>query len=256
LSAPPASAEDLFQYLLGLGDTSLVLGHRLSEWCGHGPAMEEDLALANVALDLIGHARMLLQYAGRVEGKGRSEDDLAYLRDGREYRNLLLVEQPNGHYGDTMARQFLFDAFAVELWEDLRRSRDADLAAIAAKAVKEHHYHWRHSSGWVVRLGDGTAESHARMQASLERLWMYTGELFAADGVEIAMRDAGVGADLEAIAARWNARIDPVLAEATLTRPVERWMQRGGKSGRHGEHLGHLLAQMQSVHRAHPGAQW
>jgi ring-1,2-phenylacetyl-CoA epoxidase subunit PaaC len=256
LSVAPARAEDLFEYLLRLGDTSLVLGHRLSEWCGHGPALEEDLALANVALDLIGQARMLLEYAGSVEGKGRSEDDLAYLRDGREYRNVLLAEQPNGHYGDTIARQFLFDAWAVELWGDLVRSSDAQLAAIAAKAVKEHAYHWRHSSGWLIRLGDGTEESHGRMQASLENLWPFTGELFAADAIDLAMRDAGVAPDLQALVPRWNARIAPVLAEATLARPADGWMQRGGKTGRHSEHLGHLLAVMQSVHRAHPGARW
>jgi ring-1,2-phenylacetyl-CoA epoxidase subunit PaaC len=251
-----ASGGELFEYLLRLGDTSLVLGHRLSEWCGHGPALEEDLALANIALDLIGQARLLLEYAGKVEGRGRSEDDLAYLRDGREYRNLLLVEQPNGHYGDTIARQFLFDAFAVELWGDLSRSSDVQLAAIAAKAVKEHEYHWRHSSGWLIRLGDGTEESRAKMQASLERLWIYTGEMFADDEVEQAVRSGGIGPDVAALAPRWNARIDPVIADATLTRPVAGWMQRGGKQGRHSEHLGHLLAEMQSVHRAHPGAKW
>ena len=246
----------LFEYLLRLGDTNLVLGHRLSEWCGHGPAPEEDLALANIALDLIGQARMLLQYAGTVEGLGRSEDDLAYLRDGRDYRNLLLAEQPNGHYGDTIVRQFLFDAFAVELWSDLTRSGDAQLAAIAAKAVKEHQYHWRHSSGWIVRLGDGTDESHAKMQASLERLWPYTGEMLSADAVDEAMRDARIGPDLLAVAPRWSSRVSAVLAEATLTRPEDGWMQQGGKSGRHSEHLGHLLAEMQSVHRAYPGASW
>jgi ring-1,2-phenylacetyl-CoA epoxidase subunit PaaC len=246
----------LFEYLLRLGDTNLVLGHRLSEWCGHGPAPEEDLALANIALDLIGQARMLLQYAGTVEGLGRGEDDLAYLRDGRDYRNLLLAEQPNGHYGDTIVRQFLFDAFAVELWADLTHSSDAQLAAIAAKAVKEHQYHWRHSSGWVVRLGDGTDESHGKMQASLERLWPYTGEMLSADPVDEAMRDARIGPDLLAIVPRWNSRVSAVLAEATLARPEDGWMHRGGKSGRHSEHLGHLLAEMQSVHRAYPGATW
>jgi ring-1,2-phenylacetyl-CoA epoxidase subunit PaaC len=246
----------LFEYLLRLGDTQLVLGHRLSEWCGHGPALEEDLALANIALDLIGQARMLLQYAGTVEGLGRSEDDLAYLRDGRDYRNLLLAEQPNGHYGDTIVRQFLFDAFAVELWADLTHSSDAQVAAIAAKAVKEHQYHWRHSSGWMVRLGDGTDESHGKMQASLERLWPYTGEMLSADEIDEAMRDARIGPDLATIAPRWSSRISAVLAEATLTRPEDGWMHRGGKRGRHSEHLGHLLAEMQSVHRAYPGASW
>ena len=251
-----ASGTELFQYLLRLGDTSLVLGHRLSEWCGHGPALEEDLALANIALDLIGQARLLLQYAGTVEGIGRSEDDLAYLRDGRDYRNFLLVEQPNGHYGDTIARQFLFDAFAVELWADLTRSSDAHIAAVAGKAIKEHQYHWRHSSGWMIRLGDGTDESHARMQAALEQLWPYTGEMLTPDDVDKAMHAAGIGPDLAAIEPRWNARVAAVLTESTLTRPDDGWMQRGGKTGRHSEHLGHLLAEMQSVHRAYPGATW
>jgi len=251
-----ASGTVLFQYLLRLGDTSLVLGHRLSEWCGHGPALEEDLALANIALDLIGQARLLLQYAGTVEGIGRSEDDLAYLRDGRDYRNLLLVEQPNGHYGDTIARQFLFDAFAVELWADLTRSSDAHIAAVAGKAIKEHQYHWRHSSGWMIRLGDGTDDSHARMQAALEQLWPYTGEMLTPDDVDEAMRAARIGPDLAAIEPRWNARVGAVLTESTLARPDDGWMQRGGKTGRHSEHLGHLLAEMQSVHRAYPGATW
>jgi len=246
----------LFEYLLRLGDTNLVLGHRLSEWCGHGPALEEDLALANIALDLIGQARMLLQYAGTVEGCDRSEDDLAYLRDGRDYRNLLLAEQPNGHYGDTIVRQFLYDAFAVELWQELTHSADTQLAAIAAKAIKEHQYHWRHSSGWIIRLGDGTEESHERMQDSLARLWPYTGEMLSADDVDDAMREARIAPDLAAIAPRWSARIAAVLAEATLARPEDGWMQRGAKTGRHSEHLGHLLAQMQSVHRAYPGATW
>lgn len=255
-AASSSSGAGLFEYLLRLGDTSLVLGHRLSEWCGHGPQLEEDLALANIAIDLIGQARMLLQYAGEVEGRGRSEDDLAYLRDGREYRNLLLVELPNGHYGDTVARQFLYDAFAMELWSDLTRSRDERLAAIAGKAVKEHEYHWRHSSGWMIRLGDGTEESHAKMQASLERLWPYTGELYTPDAVDEAMHAAGIAPDLAAIATRWRARIAPVLAEATLVRPEDGWMQKGGKTGRHSEHLGRMLAEMQSLHRAYPGAKW
>jgi ring-1,2-phenylacetyl-CoA epoxidase subunit PaaC len=251
-----APREQLFEYLLRLGDTSLVLGHRLSEWCGHGPQLEEDLALANIALDLIGQARLLLQYAGTVEGGGRTEDDLAYLRDGREYRNLLLAELPNGHYGDTIARQVLYDAFALELWTELTRSRDAQLAAIAGKAVKEQQYHWRHSSGWTIRLGDGTDESHAKMQASIDRIWTYTGEMLTPDVVDEAMRESGVGPDLNAIASRWSVRLDTLFAEATLARPPDGWMQRGGKAGRHSEHLGYLLAEMQSVHRAHPGASW
>jgi ring-1,2-phenylacetyl-CoA epoxidase subunit PaaC len=246
----------LVEYLLRLGDTSLVLGHRLSEWCGHGPALEEDIALTNIALDLVGQARLFLGYAGEVEGEGRGEDDLAYLRDVLDYRNLLLVERPNGDFAHTMARQFLFDAFNVELMAGLARSRDERLAAIAAKALKEVTYHVRHSSEWVIRLGDGTGESRARMEAALDDLWAYTGEMFAMDDVDEAMVAAGIGVDLAALKPDWDRRVDGVLAEATLARPADGWMQSGGKRGRHGEHLGYLLAEMQFLQRAYPGATW
>ncbi len=253
-----ARNEALFDYLLRLGDTSLVLGHRLSEWCGHGPALETDMALTNVALDLIGQARQFLTYAGEVEGRGRSEDDLAYLRDAHGYRNLLLVELPNDEdFARTIARQFLFDAFHVELMAGLAAgSRDGRLAGIAAKAVKEASYHARHSSEWMIRLGDGTETSHRKIQAALDDLWMYTGEMFAADDVDRAMAAAGIGADLAALKPRWDERVDEILTEATLQRPEDGWMQAGGKVGRHTEHLGYLLAEMQFLQRAYPGAKW
>lgn len=249
-------AAPLVEYLLRLGDDRLILGHRLSEWTGHGPILEEDIATANMALDLIGQAAQLLKLAGQVEGKGRSEDDLAYFRDGTQYRNCLLVELPKGDFGDTMVRQFLFDAYSVLLWEALSNCGHADLAAIAGKAIKEDKYHLRHSSEWVVRLGDGTDESHARVRASLERLWPYTGELFLADDVDAAVASEGIIVDLGGIESRWNAMVDEVLKRATLTRPADVPMQRGGRRGRHTEHIGHLLATMQSVARAHPGATW
>lgn len=245
-----------FEYLVRLGDSSLVLGHRLSEWCGHGPAVEEDMALTNIALDLIGQARLLLTHAGEVEGAGRSEDDLAYLRDVLDYRNLLLVEQRNGDFAVTIARQFLFDAFHVDLMARLSESADERLAAIAAKSLKEVTYHLRHSSEWVIRLGDGTDESHARMQRALDDLWMYTGEMFAMDEVDEAMVAAGIGVDLAALEPGWGRRVDEVLEAATLRRPEDAWMHTGGKRGRHTEHLGYLLAEMQFLQRAHPGATW
>ena len=252
-----ARNDALFDYLLRLGDTSLVLGHRLSEWCGHGPALETDMALTNVALDLIGQARQFLTYAGEIEGRGRSEDDLAYLRDAHGYRNLLLVELPNEDFARTIARQFLFDAFNVELMAGLAASsRDERLAAIAAKAVKEVSYHARHSSEWMIRLGDGTETSHRKIQAALDDLWMYTGEMFAVDEVDDAMVAAGIGVDLTELKSSWDQRVDEILTEATLQRPEDAWMQTGGKAGRHTEHLGYLLAEMQFLQRAYPGATW
>ncbi|MEX2180552.1 MAG: 1,2-phenylacetyl-CoA epoxidase subunit PaaC [Gemmatimonadaceae bacterium] len=248
--------EPLVEFLLRLGDDRLVLGHRLSEWTGHGPILEEDIATANVALDLIGQATLLLKLAGAAEGQGRDEDALAYFRDGVEYRNCLLVEQPNGDFGDTMVRQLLFDTYSVLLWEALAKCGHAELAAIAAKALKEGKYHLRHSSEWVVRLGDGTAESHARVQGSLDRLWRYTGELFDRDEVDDRVAAHGIGVDTAGIERRWEAMVRDVLARATLERPADGPMQRGGRRGRHSEHLGHLLATMQSVARAHPGASW
>ncbi|NYZ14982.1 phenylacetate-CoA oxygenase subunit PaaC [Azospirillum sp. RWY-5-1] len=246
----------LVDYALRLGDTSLVLGHRLSEWCGHAPELEEDLALANMALDLVGHARMWLAFAGETEGKGRDEDRLAYHRDGFDYRNHLLVEQPNRDFGHTIARQFLHDAWSVGLYERLASSANPEVAGIAAKAVKEVRYHLRHSGEWVVRLGDGTEKSRAIMADAFDRLSRYTDEMFEADGVERTLTAAGIAPDPEELRAGWEARVDAVLAEATLSRPAIHGRQTGGRSGRHTEHLGHLLAEMQFLQRAYPGATW
>ncbi len=254
----------LFQYLLRLGDSPLILAQQLGAWVGKGPALEEDIALTNVGLDLLGQARLWLTCAGEVEarlgGAGRSEDELAFTRDGGEFRNLLLVEQPNGSYADTMARQFLFDTWHLLALRALLPSRDARVAAIADKAAREVAYHVERSGDWVVRLGDGTPESHARMQAAIDGLWMYTGEMFVPDAVELALIDAGVAADVRALEAPWRRHVDAVLAEATLSVPQNGWMQggggRGGKQGVHTEHLGHLLAEMQFLQRAYPDAQW
>ena len=250
-------ANPLFEYLLRLGDDRLVLGHRLSEWCGHGPILEEDIALSNMALDLIGHATSLLALAGTVEGQGRDEDALAFFRDGTAYRNALLVEQPNGDFAVTMVRQFLFDAHSVLLWDQLSRASHAELAAIAAKSLKEDKYHLRHSSEWIVRLGDGTDESHARTQRALDSLWRYTAELFDHDAVNDAVAAHGITVDTAALRALWDGLVNDVLQRATLTRPADEAPQRrGGRRGMHSEHLGHMLATMQSVARAHPGASW
>ena len=239
-----------------LADDALILGHRLSEWSGKAPMLEEDIALSNLGLDLIGQARLFYTYAGEIEGKGRDEDALAYLRDEHAYTNLLLVEQPNGDFAATMMRHLLYAAFMHPYLQAMQHSKDARLAAIAAKAVKEMAYHVRHSAEWVIRLGDGTDESHARAQAALDDLWMYTGEMFdVADGERILV-GSGIAPDRTAINPAWDTTIDRVLAEATLKRPADRWMQIGGRAGRHTEHLGRLLAEMQVLHRAHPGAKW
>jgi ring-1,2-phenylacetyl-CoA epoxidase subunit PaaC len=247
----------LFEFLLRMGDNTLILGHRVSEWCGHAPVLEEDIALANTALDLIGQTQMWLGLAGEVEGQGRSADDLAFLRDVWDFRNLLLVEQPNGDFGQTILRQFLFDAWHVEILTALTRSRDERVAAVAAKAVKEASYHVERSAGTVIGLGDGTEESHARMQAALDRLWPYVAEMFNADEVDAAMVEARIAPDPERLRATVMQRMESVLTEATLTIPETRYAQLGGKSGkRHSEHLGHLLTQMQWLQRAYPGATW
>lgn len=243
-------------HLLRLADTSLVLGQRLGEWVGHGPALEEDLGLANTALDLVGQSRALLTYAGELEGRGRSEDDLAFLREEHEFYNLALAEQPNGDFGHTIVRQFLLDAWQHEVHAALAGSADVRLAAITAKALKETRYHVRYSGAWLVRLGDGTDESRARVQAALDALWSYTGELFEADEIDLAMQREGIGPDLPALRAAWLARVETVLAEATLDRPPDVPQLRWGKRGEHGESLGRLLAEMQYLPRAYPGAQW
>ena len=252
--------ENLFQYLLRLGDSPLILAQHLGEWVGHGPILEEDIAQANVGLDLLGQARLWLSYAGEVEGRfaphGRSEDELAFLRDSGEFRNLLLVEQPNGNFADTTARQFLFDAWHLQFLRALAHSRDVRIAEIAAKAVKEAAYHVERSSDWVIRLGDGTDESHAKMQAAIDDLWMYTGEMFIADAIELPLIDAGIAADVRAIEGPWREHVEEILCAGTLTVPGDAFMQQGGKRGVHTEHLGHLLSEMQVLPRSHPGAHW
>lgn len=246
----------LFDYLLRLGDDRLVLGHRLSEWCGHGPILEEDIALANISLDLIGEASLLLKLAASVEGKGRTEDALAYFRDAIEFRNALLVELPKGDFGFTIVRQFLFSVFSLLLMDALQKSRNTELSGIAAKALKESRYHVRHSAQWVVTLGGGTDESHERVQGALNDLWRYTGELFAANDVDRAVAASGDGVDPSTLEAAWRSQVVPVLERAGLQVPNVGYMQRGGRDGRHTEHLGHMLSEMQILARSHPGASW
>lgn len=245
------------EYLLRLGDSDLVLGQRLIAWIGHAPVLEEELALGNVALDLIGQARHWLSYAGEREGKGRDEDALAYFRQAHEFRNVLLAERPNDDFAVTMTRQFFYDVWHLELLRALSASNDERIAGIAAKAAREVAYHAERSREWVVRLGDGTAESHARMRRAVDLLWPYTGELFAPDAVDEAGARAGWGCNPAALRAPWQAAVEGTLREATLdVPPADAWMQSGGKSGRHGEELSYLLAEMQSVRRSVPGATW
>jgi ring-1,2-phenylacetyl-CoA epoxidase subunit PaaC len=247
---------DLATYALALADDALVLGHRLSEWSSHGPTLEEDIALSNLALDLIGQARLFYTLAGAAEGSGRSEDDLAYFRGDREYTNVLMVELPRGDFAFTMVRQLLYAALAQPYLAALAKSPEPRLAEIAAKAVKEMAYHVRHAAEWVVRLGDGTVESRRRTADALEELWPYTGELFETTDTEARLVAAGIVPDRAALKPAWDATIDMVLREATLTRPADGHMQRGGRKGLHSEHLGHMLAEMQVLARAHPGATW
>jgi ring-1,2-phenylacetyl-CoA epoxidase subunit PaaC len=257
--APRETPNALFEYLLRLGDDRLVLGHRLSEWCGHGPILEEDIALANVALDLLGQATMFLRLAGEVEGMGRDEDALAYFREAVEFRNCQLVELPKGDFAYTIARQFLFDVYAVVLLDALTGSTNASIAAIAAKSLKEAKYHVRHSGEWMLKLGDGTDESHRRAQQALDDLWRFTAELFTADAIDRELQAAGVAPDLTALAPSWDALVRDVLERATLTVPTlapRATTVRGGRTGAHTEFLGHLLAEMHIIARSHPGATW
>ncbi len=245
-----------FEYLLRLGDNALILGQRLGEWCGHGPVLEQDIAITNIALDLMGQARSLLEHAGNTEGKGRSEDDLAFLRDGWDFRNGLLLEQPNQDWAYTIVRQFLFDAFHYPLLQQLVHSKDEHLAAIAQKSLKEVAYHLRYSSEWMIRLGDGTEVSHQKMQTALDDLWMFSGELTTADEVDQIVHEAGIGADMEVVKTACTEKITTILKEATLQQPSSTWMQKGGKTGTHTEYLGYLLAEMQFMQRAYPGEKW
>jgi ring-1,2-phenylacetyl-CoA epoxidase subunit PaaC len=256
MSLAGESSRDLLSYLLRLGDTSLVLGQRLGEWIGHAPALEEDLGLANLALDLVGQARLLLTYAGEVEGAGRNEDALAFFRDAPQFMNLALVEQPNGDFAQTIVRQVLLDAWQLELYEGLSKSSDTRLAAIAAKALKESRYHFRFSSGWLIRLGDGTEESRRRAQDAVNSLWRFTDELFTPDEVDEQMAAVGIAPKLEELQPRWASNIEGVLREATLEQPVSARYPWHGKRGVHTEHLGHMLTEMQHLQRTYPGAQW
>lgn len=244
-------------YLLRLGDNALVLSQRLCELCGKGPALEEDMALTNVALDLLGQTRMWFEYAGELEGRGRDEDRLAYHRDAHDFKNCLLLEQPNGNYADTMMRQFFFDTWHYFLIRGLLSASDARIAAIAEKSLKEVTYHLRRSGDLVVRMGDGTALSHAKIQTAADELWMYSGEMFAYDEVDHAMVAQGIAPPASELREQWLAHVASIFAEATLTMPSpDAWMQSGGKQGRHSEHLGYLLAEMQFLQRAYPGVSW
>jgi ring-1,2-phenylacetyl-CoA epoxidase subunit PaaC len=248
--------EALFKYTLRLGDNALILGHRLSEWSSYAPILEEDLALTNIALDLIGRAQALLKYAAEVEGKGRTEDDLVFKRAERQFLNVLLLEQPNGDFAMTIARQIFNSTFELLLLEELSKSKDEMLAALAAKCLKEVKYHWRHAYDWLQRLGDGTDESHERMQKAINDHWMFTGELFEIDEVETILISGGIAVDTRLLHDKWLAKISDAITSATLTHPAEGYMQTGGRIGIHTENLGFILAEMQYLPRAYPDAKW
>lgn len=257
----------LIQYSLHLADDSLILGHRNSEWTGHGPILEQDIALSNIALDLIGQARNFYQYAAElINAQDQTdpesmtapvtEDHLAYLRDGWDFRNCLLAEQSNGDWAKTILRQFFFSAWHAAVYDKLAHSKDKTLAAIGAKSYKEVLYHLRWSSEWVIRLGDGTEESHTRMERAVDELWKFTGELYTPSPYELEMASAGIGPDLSALRPVWEEKVKEVFDEAGLSYPSPVWMQTGGKEGRHTEHLGYVLAEMQFLQRAYPGCEW
>ncbi|MFM9435717.1 ring-1,2-phenylacetyl-CoA epoxidase subunit PaaC [Janthinobacterium sp. CG_23.3] len=249
--------DDKVNYLLRLGDNALILSQQLSQLCGKGPAMEEDMALTNVALDLLGQTRLWLDYAGELEGLGRTEDQLAFLRDAHDFKNCLLLEQPNGNYADTIVRQFYFDTWHYFQLQGLAKSADPRIVEVAEKSLKEVTYHVRRSGDLVVRLGDGSADSHAKTQAAASRLWPYTGEMFRYDAVDQAMVAAGVAPAAEELRAQWLEHVGEIFAEATLAMPApDAWMQKGGKQGIHTEHLGFLLAEMQFLQRAYPNSEW
>ena len=244
------------EYILRIADNSLILGHRLSEWCGHGPVLEQDMAMTNIALDLVGQARSLYAFAAEVQNEGKTEDDLAFLRDVFDFKNLLLVEQPNGDFAYTVVRQFFFSAFQLPFYKELCHSSNEILRGVAEKAVKEVSYHLRWSSEWVIRLGDGTEESHRRIQKAVNDLWTYSGEAFMADDLDNWAVENGIGVDLNSIKPIFDKTVDDVLNEATLLKPTKNFMQSGGKQGTHSEHLGFLLAEMQFLQRAYPNSTW
>lgn len=246
----------LFEYVLRMSDDSLILSQRLSEWCGHGPILEEDIALTNISLDLLGQAISLYDLAGELEGAGRNHDQLAYLRYENEYKNVLLVEQPNGDFAMTILRQFFFDAFRLPLYEALMQSPIEQLAAIAAKSVKETRYHLKHTSEWVIRMGDGTEESHRRAQDAIDHLWRYTNELFYENEIDQMLQAEGKVPSLAAIHTQWLSTVSEVLNEATLQIPANNWKFDGGREGRHSEHMGYLLSDLQYMQRAYPNMEW
>lgn len=246
----------LINYSLRIADTSLILGQRLAEWCSNGPTLEEDLALTNVSLDLFGQARILLSYAAELMGEGATEDTLAYKRNEREFYNALITERPNGHFGDTIARSFLIDAFNYHFYTELKNSSDETIAAFAEKSLKEVTYHLRHSSEWIVRLGDGTDESHEKIKKSLDKLWSYTGDLFDMDEVDELLIADGIAVDKTKLKPLWNETINTVLKRAKLERPADGFMHKGSLNAIHSEHLGHLLCEMQYIPRAYPNAEW
>lgn len=247
---------ELLQYTLRLGDNALILGQRLTEWCGHGPILEQDIALSNIALDQLGQARMLMQYAAELKGGDATEDKMAFFRDITEYKNLLLLELENGDWGKTIARQFLFDTYNYFLYTELLSSKDDHIRAVAQKAIKEITYHAQWSAEWLIRLGDGTQESHDRIQESINDLWEWSGEMFTMDAIDEAMLEAGIGADLNKIKTDWEEKVSMILDMATLEKPEIGWMQSGGKQGEHTEYLGYLLAEMQHLPRMYPEASW
>lgn len=248
--------DHLFNFLLHLGDNALILGHRLSEMCGHGPILEQDMAVTNIALDLVGQSRNIFQYAAKLKGGDATEDSLAYLRDATAFKNVLLVEQKNGDFAKTILRQFFYDAYNYPLYQRLMKSSDSQLKAIAEKSIKEITYHLKWSSEWVIRLGDGTEESHQRINNAIEDLWPYIGELFKSVDYELACQEAGVMPNLDTIANDWKEEVQHIFSEAGLAIPEDGWSQDGGKRGVHSEHLGFLLADMQFLQRAYPGQEW
>lgn len=247
--------EALYNYTLRLADTNLILGQRLSEWTGHGPYLEEDLALTNIALDITGVAKSLYEYAEQQDNS-KTADDLAYFRNERQFMNLLITEQPNGDYAKTMVRQVIMDCFDVYFYQELAKSKDETLAGIAQKSIKEVTYHLRHSSAWLVRFGDGTEESHNRAQDALNNLWQYTGELFEMNEVDEVLIKEGIAVDLSAIKSKWEIHITELIAKATLQKPETTYTQTGSRKGLHTEHLGYILAEMQALPRMFPDAKW
>lgn len=250
------STDQLINYILHLADNALILGHRNSEWCGHGPILEQDIAISNISLDLIGQARNFYQYAALLKGDNSTEDGFAYFRDSKEFKNILLVELPKGDWAQTILRQFFFSAYQHLLFEKLKESKDEQIAAIAAKSLKEVTYHLRWSSEWVIRLGDGTEESHNRMLKAMDSLWSYTGEMFIPANYELQMLENGVGTDVTLVKENWMQKVKEVFVEAGLTVPSGSLIQTGGKEGKHTQYLEDILKELQSVARAHPTATW